>query len=553
MTNNKLSKIALVTMALALTACNPSATTPPVPTVSGSPTAAPIASPSAGPIGQPSGQPGGQPTAAPSGAPASATPNAGDPVTAKPVVVSGMVYDEKGAAVEGALVTIRSLNTAAKYEATATTSAGSWVVNNVPEGVNVEVVATKAGWTSRKRVGSFQANASERNTVNFGGSSNTLDAGAAFFISNLPEVEATEPVNKAEEQDPTTLTYKLKLSEPLSETGRKRFEDAIRVFPANAAASPNLAAADLEDAADTGVIAVEASYDYVIKQGTTFLGDSTTSATVTWNEAKTEATLAFKAPLIANESTAAKYQVGLVASTASSPEIEDLQGEQLGTSDAGSLSAYPAAGNLIRNVFKEIDLALEAAPASAADRWNATHDSVATFKTKKDVTVPKLEGVAMSTVNGDSRIELTFSEPMTAYDDTDGYSHPELIDLTNYSFAVGEKASDLTLTLEGEASAPDINPGTEAVFGDDEADDEEEFRIVDEDGTPNNGQTQTGDIAIEVDPRNAKVVWITIEGREDWIDSDMGAIKARVEGVGDPAGNAITDSNADKTNVIGDL
>ena len=129
------------------------------------------------------------------------------------------------------------MNAAAKYEATATSSAGSWVVNNVPEGVNVEVVATKAGWTTRKRVGSFQAASSERNTVNFGAPGNQADAGAAFFISDLPEVEATEPATKAEDQDPAMLTYKMKLSEPLSETGRKRFEDAIRVFPANAAAS----------------------------------------------------------------------------------------------------------------------------------------------------------------------------------------------------------------------------------------------------------------------------------------------------------------------------
>lgn len=553
MMNRKLSKIALMTMALALTACSPTVTTPPLPSPSGGPGVTPTASPSAGPSAQPTGQPTGQPSAAPSGPAASATPNPGDPVKAKPVVVSGMVYDEKGATVDGALITIRSLNAAAKYEATASTSAGSWVVNNVPEGVNVEVIATKAGWTTRKRVGSFQADAAQRNTVNFGASTSSSDAGAAYFISNRPEVEATVPVHKSENQDPGMLTYKLTLSEPLSETGRKRFEDALRVFPANDAASPNAAATDLESATDSGVVAVETAYDYVIKKGTTFLGDSATTATVTWNEAKTEATLSFKAPLIANDSTAAKYQVGLVAGTASDPAIEDIEGEQLGTSDAGSLTAYPAAGNLIRNVFKEIDLALEGSPASDAERWNATHDSVATFKVKKDELAPELKAVAVSTVGNDTRIALTFSEAMVAFDDTDGYSHASLADLAKYSFAVGEAASDLTLTLKGDAGAPNVNPGTEALYGDQAADEEKEFRLVDEDGTVNNGQSQAGDIAIEVDPRDAKVVWITIEGRENWFDSNMGAIKARVEGVGDPAGNAISDGDADKANVIGNL
>ena len=545
MMNRQLSKVALVTIALAITACT-NTIQPAVPTGSASP-AAPEATPSGlAPSTIPSGSAGPDTSA-------TASPNVADPVVAKPVVISGMVYDEKGALVDGAKVTIRSLNAAAKYEATASASAGSWVVNNVPEGVNVEIVVTKDGWTSRKRVGSFQAAANQRNTMDFGAPSNQAgNAGAAFFISDRPEIEATEPVNKAEDQDAAMLTYKLRLSEPLSETGRKRLEDALRVFPANAAASPNAAAADLENATDTGALAIEASYDYAIKKGTTFLGDSSTAASVSWNEARTEATFSFQAPLIANKSEAAKYQVGLVAGSAASPLIEDLQGKQLGTSDAGSLTAYPAAGNLIRNVFKELELALEGSPTTDEDRWNATHDSVATFKLKKDATAPKLAGIQVRTVGDDTRIELAFSEPMAAYDDTDGYQHATLTNLANYSFMIGERAADLDGTLKGEAGAPNVDPTAEALFGDQAADQEEEFRLVDADGDMSDND-DAGDVSIQVDPRDAKTVWITIHDRADWFDDAMGAIKARVEGIADPAGNAITDAEADRTNVLGDL
>lgn len=546
MMNRQLSKVALATIALAVTACTNNTNVPPIPTPSGQPTA-PVASPSAGtPTTPPSGQPTGQPSGNPSANPA-------DPVVAKPVVVSGMVYDEKGASVEGAQVTIKSLNAAAPYQATTTTSAGSWVVNNVPEGVNVEIAVTKGGWTTRKRVGSFQAAANQRNIMNFGAPSNqAADAGAAYFLSDRPEVEATEPATKAEDQEAGKLVYKLRLSEPLAETSRKRFEDAIRVFPANAAASPNAAAADLENAADTGALAIEASYDYAIKKGTTFLDDASTAATVTWNDAKTEATFTFNAPLIASENEMAKYQVGLVASAASDPEIEDMQGKQLGTSDTGSLSAYPAAGNLIRNVFKEPTLAIEGTPASDADRWNATHESVATFSLKKDATTPVVQGIEVRTVGDDTRIQLTFSEPMAAYDDTDGYQAASLTDLANYSFMIGEDAADLDGELEGDAGAPDVDPATESVYGDENGELEEEFRLVDGDDDMADNDDD-GDVSVEVDPRDAKVVWITVHGIPEFFDDAAGAIKARVEGVADPAGNAISDNEADEQVVMGDL
>lgn len=560
MFNRKLSTITLATMTLALSACAPLATTtPPLPSAQPStPAAVGSAQPSPGTTPAP-GVSATPSTPASPGATPTAPANPGEPIVLNPVVIAGMIYDEEGAPVDDALITIKSLSGAAPYNATATSQDGSWVVNNVPEGVNVEIVASKAGWTSRRRVGSFQASSSERRSVDFGASNGQTNPGAAYFLSNSPEITSTEPATKAIGQDPSQLTYKLVLSEPLAENARKRFEDAIRVFPANEAASPDGIAgnhADLESVADSPAINIDTAYQYTIKKGTIFLEDTATAAKVAWNAAGTEATVTFVAPVIAAKNSEAKYQIGLVRPSGSDPAIKDAEGKQLGTDELGSRTAYPAgAGELIRNAFREPDLALEGTITTADQRWNATHESVATFKVKRDDLTPKLLGVAVNDIGNDLRIELSFSEAMVAFNGTNGgFSHPSLINLANYTFAIGEKASDLTgVDLDGDlpGSAPLADPVADATFGDAAGDDEREFTLTG--GDADSDRADTGDIYIEADSRDAKKVFITIVGRKGWFDADMNAIKARVEKVADPAGNAINDTEADRNQVAGDL
>ena len=130
------------------------------------------------------------------------------------------MYDEEGATVDGALITVKSLDSSVPYTATATTSQGSWVVNNVPEGANVEVVASKDGYTTRRRTSSFQKSATgTKNTVNFGAAggnaaTDSADAiGEAYYISDYPEIASTEPAPDPTGLDNQKLTFNVRVSQ----------------------------------------------------------------------------------------------------------------------------------------------------------------------------------------------------------------------------------------------------------------------------------------------------------------------------------------------------
>jgi hypothetical protein len=144
---------------------------------------------------------------------------------------------------------------------------------------------------------------------------------------------------------------------------------------------------------------------------------------------------------------------------------------------------------------------------------------------------------------------------MVAFDGTNGgYANAALFDLANYTFAVGEKASDLAgVELDGSlpGSAPLADPLADASFGGSSTQQEREFKLtggdLDADGA------DLGDITVKADPRDPKKVFITLVGRKGWFDADLNAIKARVEGVADPAGNAINDTAANRDIAAGDL
>ncbi|MEB3223043.1 MAG: carboxypeptidase-like regulatory domain-containing protein, partial [Candidatus Sericytochromatia bacterium] len=195
--------------------------------------AAPSAAPSAATSAAPSAAASAAPSAAASGAPASDAPSAAPsvavsapPPSGKTVIVSGTVRNEKGATVDGATVTVKSLNPSITYSATAQTTDGSYVVNNVPEGVNVEVVVTKDGYTTRRRVQSFQQSATgQKNLLNFGAQTGAQgEDGGAYFISDYPEIAMTTPEHDAKGVDGTKLSFKVVLSEAIDEDSRDAFE-----------------------------------------------------------------------------------------------------------------------------------------------------------------------------------------------------------------------------------------------------------------------------------------------------------------------------------------
>lgn len=571
MLTTKTSKLALVLLSLAATACAP---TP----LQSTPTASASASAAGGASSNPA-SPTPSPTAS---APAVVSPtpsssaavNQGGAVNPKLVVLSGTVYDEAGAPVDGASVTVNSLDSSISYKATTTTNQGSYVVNNLPEGVNVEIIATKANWTSRRRVGSFQAAATVRNEIDFGGPiTDTTAPGAAYFISKYPEVAKTEPAYNASDVDPTSLTYKLTLSEPLDDTNRRRFEDAIRVLPANHLAAPTGVFKDFQDFEDKNNDYKPddtTQWAYSIKKGSLFLAEPNTRATVSWDPTNTVATLTFPAPLITDKNDTAKYEVGLAAGT---DPIVDPFNNQLGMDKSNSFTTPPPSGTLIRHAFVPANLSISGNPASGADRWAATHQSVSVFNVKLDNQAPKLVAVAYAKNLGpDSRFELTFDKPMAAYNGT-------TTGRLDSSLTTGTILDDLTLAVSDQtggtsrdnlkgnsasvkvfnfnSAAPMLSSATD-LWGADSSQVDTEFKL-DKAAFTNTARTSLvapgdrGKITVEVNPNNPKMVFLYIFNRGDIFDSRMAEIKARVEGVADPAGNAIKSADADNDQVSGSL
>ena len=570
------------------------------------PTVAPSPSPSVAPSPFFQAPASASPSTAASAAPASVAPSASAsaaasaaPSTAPTVqasapppspgtlVVSGTVYDEEGATLDGAIVSIQSLDAAVPYAATATTAAGMWVINNVPEGANVLIVASKDGFTTRRRVGSFQAQAAgTRNVVNFGAAGGHAEAGdddpagEAYFISDYPEIVSTTPADGAMVANASQLYYTLTFSEPLPEASRDNVEDALRLWPANAEAAGGAAATSLlgrgDDAFEGDTVSGAVPGDgrvaagnvpYVVEEGASFLGSGATRAAVSWNAEGTEATLAFDAPLIADDADDAAYQVGLVLPDVDAA-IEDADGNMLGTGPAGTLDdlAGVGAGQLLRNVFKEEDLAIadDNDTAQVGDRnWSATHVAVRGFDVAPDEDAPRLVAVDVNEFGVDTRITLSFDEPMAAFDGSrkghtgPGTAGPTTDFVTNYTFALGANIGDLdAAVLDGTATViatvagaatggeRDVSAAADLLQGaPDLAGDELSFAPGCVVAHPDDF-TQPGQVAIEVDPDDPRTVYLWINDKPGFL-AGVDVIAVRAGGVSDPAGNAITDVDAD--------
>lgn len=570
------------TLSLAvLTGC-PAAPTGTNPPASTAPSAAASAAASVAPTAAPSAAASVTPTAAPSAATSAApgvspVPTSSAPApSGKVVIVSGNVYDEEGATIDGALITVKSLDASVPYTATATSQAGSWVVNNVPEGANVEIISTKDGFTTRRRVGSFQQQATgKKNVINFGAAGGNAETdsddptGEAYFISDMPEISMTSPADEATQIDGSKTSYKVTFSEALTEDSRDDFVDAFNIAPADSDSAKGAAtgALDLESfesgattstgdglgaSMATGALTYfNGGYGYNLGEGDAFLGSTRNKMTASWNAEGTEVTFSFNGNLISSDNDNAKYQVFLVAQD-SNDAIEDADGNQLGTSSAGSRTANPTAGGLIFNAFKENDLATATPAGDVGDsNWDSTHTTVVNFELREDNTDPKLTGIDITKEDDDVRVELTFSEPMAAFNGTSqGFFDASATDLDNYVFMVGQDRGDLNnvdvkdedSVDKGASMMAATNVSTLVGY-------EKEFDFGDLTATLADIDTldgsTTGIVAFEVDGDNPNTIFLWLNNQQNFFDTAK-EIKARVGDVADPAGNTISDSDADK-------
>jgi hypothetical protein len=449
-------------------------------------------------------------------------------------------------------------------------------------------------------VQSFQQRATgEKNTLNFGYAANSLvdqdnyrllaaetalPDGAAYFISDYPEVAATTPEHDTKGLDPSKLAIKVTLSEPLDEDSQDAFDDAFHIVPANAQAAASfddVAGRENEDndATDDGAAGDRiASFTYTLNEGDTFLGSSRNRVKSMWNAAGTEVVYTFEGGnLMTGDSEPAEYQAVLFAG---GEAIEDADGNPLGTDQTGDCnpnsntnnsnntnsSTIGAPGQLLFNVFKDPDLAItprllgyRLSHLGPNSNWAETHKTAVSLEFKEDEVDPKLTGVGLVEEEDDVRLVFSFSEPMAAFNGSGlGTVSDAVYHLANYSFMVGLKAGD----LDGESlsggiaylSAVDLDGGQPALTA------EREFSFVADasigayssragqlDG-PGKGKdldaAQDATVTIEVDPDVPSNVNIWIRNGRAMFDG-FRELKARVEGVTDPAGNSIGSNDAD--------
>ncbi|MEB3222238.1 MAG: carboxypeptidase-like regulatory domain-containing protein [Candidatus Sericytochromatia bacterium] len=461
----------------------------------------------------------------------------GPPPSGKTVVVSGTVRSEKGATVDGATVTVKSLDASVPYTASVTTTGGAYIINNVPEGANVEVVVTKDGWTSRRRVASFQQSATgSQNIFNFGGT-DPSDPGAAYFISDYPEITSTTPAHDAKGVDANKLTFTVRLSEALDEDSRDALDKAFTIVPTSyesaldvsGTSKPFFDVVTAERAGEVlaGITAVR--YPYAIRANSQLFGTAANRLRPRWNSSGTEVTYTFDHSLQASSGANAEYQAVLFAMT--DWRIEDLKGNQLGTDAAGNLT-WPAAGTLLCNVFKDNDLFYDGAVRNA---WAQTHTSSLRFEVKRDEFSPKLTDVQVTPDGPDIRIDLAFSESLGAWVGDDMVRVDATVkDLSNYSFKVGALPGDLTdegldgsgIVLSGPSIAAmkaSLQPKIEFQFP----------------------QRSIADVTLDATTPSILHLWIR-GGAQENLFGGYRVIKARVAGIKDPAGNAIGWTDADR-------
>ncbi len=230
-----------------LTACGPAPTTPEPsvsPTASASSPSEPVATPTPAETTTPEATPTPAETAAPEATPtpaessapeatptpaATLPPNSDDISVVEKTTFNGKVYDDTNAPLDGVKVMAKSLNSSVDYEVETTTAGGTFAFNNAPAGIQLEITASRPGYTTRRRVEVLKSNKQgdpDANRYDFG----TDDSGNSFgtefnALSDRPEVTNVTPGRNASGISRTT-SFVLKFSEPMD---RQTVVDAFEV------------------------------------------------------------------------------------------------------------------------------------------------------------------------------------------------------------------------------------------------------------------------------------------------------------------------------------
>jgi len=132
--------------------------------------------------------------------------------------LNGKVFDDNYLPLDSVTVKAKSLNSSFPFEATTVTAGGTYAFNNVPSGVQIEITVSKAGFTTRKRVGVLNYNKQgnpNANRYDFGTDGGAVTYSAAYNgLSDKPEVVMVTPARNGSGVDPRT-SFVFKFSEPM--------------------------------------------------------------------------------------------------------------------------------------------------------------------------------------------------------------------------------------------------------------------------------------------------------------------------------------------------
>ncbi len=297
-TTQKMMSQALATMATLsmVAACSsdpvapvqPSPQPTPTPAVSGNPTPTPTPNESVSPAPVETPAPGE--TAEPGETPApgesaepipSATPDNNDTSVIERTTFNGKIYDDSNAPLSDVIVKARSLDATVVYEQETRTAGGTYAFNNVPSGVQIEITASRPGYTTRRRVEVLKSNKTgdpNANRYDFGtDGSGTLFGVAYNALSDKPEVVSVTPARNSAGIAANT-NFVLKFSEPMD---RKTVLDNIQIR----SFTEESLSVDDDKTFDPGTLNEQST-------GTVIWDKAAFNAS--WNSEDTEVTLSFK-------------------------------------------------------------------------------------------------------------------------------------------------------------------------------------------------------------------------------------------------------------------
>jgi len=132
---------------------------------------------------------------------------------------SGQIFDDNFKPLNEVHIEARSLNISVPYSAQTIALNGQYTFNRIPSGIQVEITATKPGYTTRKRVEVSRSDyrGAGLNRFDFGAASaeGSVYASPEWALSDKPEVTAVS-FSQTAEGIPANTSFSLKFSEPMN-------------------------------------------------------------------------------------------------------------------------------------------------------------------------------------------------------------------------------------------------------------------------------------------------------------------------------------------------